>query len=163
MTENNLSFLPVRNVAIVRYRAAAPASEIFDVPLPQCGKSIDTEFAEILWRGPEVWWLKSRTDRPSALIARLSQPEYAIDCSDAFATFAISGTLARTGLAMGCPVDLHPRAFPEGSVAATRYDLFDIVLHARPEGSFDIHLPRSYAEDAWRWMERAFARLGRDG
>jgi sarcosine oxidase subunit gamma len=158
MVDSTLGLTRVRALAIVRYREVrGPAPSELD--LPGIGQSKIVNGLECLWRSPSVWWVKSRTQKASEIIAWLARPDFAIDYSDAVATFLLTGALARRALSAGCPVDLRPHAFPAGSVAATRFDLFDIVLHARSDETFDVHVARSYAEDAARRLGDAVASL----
>jgi heterotetrameric sarcosine oxidase gamma subunit len=149
MAENDIQLTRVRELAIVRYReVGSPAPP--ELELPPRGQSKIVNGFECMWRSPSVWWVKSRTQNAKDIIAWLARPDFAIDYSDAVATFLLTGGLARRALSAGCPVDLRRHAFPAGSVAATRFELFDIVLHACRDETFDVHVARSYAEDAER-------------
>ena len=160
MAESNLILASVRDLAIARYRTVR-MSDSPHIDLPKMGRSTLAGEIEYMWRSPSVWWAKSRTRKVKDIVESLDRPDFAIDYSDAVTTFLLSGTMARGALLTGCPIDLRPLAFPAGSVAATRLDLFDIVLHARQAERFDIHVARSYAEDAKRWLEDVVSRLRR--
>lgn len=154
--DQDLEIRRVDGLALVRCRApqTAPLRDLLDRMPPSAGHAIQLVWAEVLWRSPGVWWVKSRDHAAHALIARLEGAASAIDISDSQVTFALDGPRARTTLARGCPIDLHPGSFPPDSVAATRFEHFDVVIHARGDESFDLHVPRSYARDAEDWLRR---------
>ena len=63
-------------------------------------------------------------------------------------------------LAKGCSIDLHPRAFTRGRVVQTLLAKTAVLIHAKGEASFDVHVPRSFADYAWAWLENAQAEYG---
>ena len=78
-----------------------------------------------------------------------------------FVGLAIEGDQAAGILNAGCPLDLHPRAFPEGSSTRTLLAKAEIVLH-RPEGGsgFRLYAGRSFAAYVWRYLEAAGREFG---
>ena len=52
------------------------------------------------------------------------------------------------------------RAFAPGTVVQTLLAKSAVLIHASGRGGFDVHVPRSYADYAWAWLENAQAEYG---
>lgn len=133
----------------------------------------------ILWQGPDEFLLVGQdathvppglTDRerePGALpslsthplTAQLAaalhesqEPGQVVDLSANRTTLELSGPSARSVLEKGCPVDLHPRAFPVGTAVATTLGPVQVLLWRTGEETWRV-LPRSsFAQYTARWL-----------
>jgi len=115
----------------------------------------------VFWLGPKRWLIEGEQEGGADLEMRLrdAQPPGAAmaDVSSGRAVIRVSGEAARRTLAADCPVDLHPRSFPPGTVVQTMLAGMSAMLHVLPDrDGFDIYVARSYAVTAWEW-------LGKDG
>ncbi len=108
--------------------------------------------AAALGIGPRRW-LFVRPDRADAFVPSVARAFEGIaavsDQSDAYVVFEVTGEHARSVLAKGVPVDLHPRSFTTGDVAVTTVAHTNAILwrmgtDAAPH--FCLATPRSYAE-----------------
>ena len=83
------------------------------------------------------------------------------DVSSAWTILRLAGPGARRTLAKGCPIDLHPSAFPRGSFAQTSLEGIAVLLHALPAGdAIDLYLPRSFGRHTCEWLLHAAAEFG---
>jgi sarcosine oxidase subunit gamma len=56
-------------------------------------------------------------------------------------------------LSKGCGLDLHPRSFPAGRCARTRFAQIPVVLDCPDEDSrFDMYAGRSYRQYLHEWL-----------
>ena len=123
-----------------------------------------------LWLGPDQWLLVCPADDSALFInslrEALADSHCAItDVSDGRAALCLEGPSAREVLAKGCPLDLHPKAFPPGSCAQTLLGKADVLLHLRADepaegASFDLYVGRSFAQYLWAWVEDAGREYG---
>ena len=87
------------------------------------------------------------------------------DVTDGRVAFRVAGPSARDVLAKGCPLDLHPRAFPPGRCAQSLLAKASVLIHLvddDPERgpSFDVYVARSFAQYLWTWLEDAGREYG---
>ena len=82
------------------------------------------------------------------------------DVSDAYAIVRLAGPAARDVLAKGCSLDIHDSVFPPGKVARSLLAQAEAILHRTAAETFDIYVPRSYADYLWRWLEDAGREYG---
>ena len=125
----------------------------------------------VLWLGPDEWLVTAPPGTEGDLVARLtgavdSHHAAVVDVTDNFTTIRIAGPAARTALAKGCPLDLHPRAFGPGRVAQSVVAQVDVILHqvAGDDGvagpAFDLIVRRSFAEYLWQILADAGREYG---
>jgi heterotetrameric sarcosine oxidase gamma subunit len=108
------------------------------------------------WIGPTEWLL---LDHGIVEVQRrvLSSAGRALvqvtDVSDAFASFRIEGSLARSVLTadIGAPRDVAT-ATPERYLR-TRLGQVDVVLHCVDDSGFEVHVDRSLADYLERWLQ----------
>ena len=91
-----------------------------------------------LWLGPDEWLL---LDSPDAG----PHPGSAVDVSDRQLALILEGNLAPDVLAAGCPLDLHPTAFPVGMCTRTVFGKAEIVLWRMDAQRWRIEVWRSFA------------------
>ena len=63
----------------------------------------------------------------------------------------VAGPQARTLLAKGTSLDLHPRAFALGRCAATGFGKVRILLWQREADRFSLYVGRSFVRSFWDW------------
>jgi sarcosine oxidase, subunit gamma len=114
---------------------------------------------DVLWLGPDEWLVMAPLDARQQLVARLREAvgaEHAsiVDTSAARTAIRVAGAHARDVLAHGCPLDLHPRAFPPGRCAQSLLAGERVVLVARDEG-FVVLVRTSAARYLKAWLDDA--------
>lgn len=127
---NALTVTVVQHAAIamllVRRGMAAETSRVLrehcgvDLPLP--GRQSISGNDALLWSGPDRFLVvRDAGDGESAgeLGAKLQGLAYVADVSSSRTVLNVSGASAAEHLSRTLPIDLHPRAFPPGSVAMT--------------------------------------------
>jgi heterotetrameric sarcosine oxidase gamma subunit len=159
-------------------RLSAPAREIVQVlarrgqaealaaalglPAP-CGSS-DTAFGTALWLQPGVWAIAAPPGPEAALASRLADVVgdrgTVADQSHGRCVIEIEGRAARTLLAKGCRIDLHPAAFPVGQVAVTEFAHLGAALHRAGEHRYALIVMATFAEELWHWLGQAAAEYG---
>lgn len=111
-------------------------------------------------------WLAVSDDRAIAatLAAALGSYGAVSDQSDGLALVRLAGPAARTVLAKGSPVDLHPQAFAVGAAAATMIGHINITVWRRPDRGadavFDLAVTRSMAGSFADWLLASAAAEG---
>jgi sarcosine oxidase subunit gamma len=123
-----------------------------------------------LWLGPDQWLVTCPAPEVAGLVSSLREAlanlHVAItDVTDGRVAFRVAGPSARDVLAKGCPLDLHPRAFPTGSCAQSLLAKAAVLIHLlddeRERGSsFDVYVARSFAHHLWMWLEDAGREYG---
>lgn len=112
-----------------------------------------------LWLGPDEWLIVGPPNAERAMTGQLVKalPGAAVvDVTEGRTTIRIRGPMVLDILAMGCPLDLHPRTFGPGRCAQSTLGRSPIILH-QVDGTplFDIHVERSQADYLWTWLETA--------
>jgi sarcosine oxidase subunit gamma len=131
--------------------ALAAAGQAFGVPLPlEACRATEGEARAALWLGPdEQLLLVQQADWESvisALAARLAgMPHSLVDISQRQVALQVSGERAAELLNSGCPLDLHPQAFPPGMCTRTLFAKAPIVLWRTAANTFHIEVWRSFA------------------
>ena len=115
---------------------ARAAAELLGVELPTTAstyaKNGDTT---VIWQGPDGWLVTGTALAGPELETRLREAVAAhggaaIDVSGQRTTLRLSGSHCRDVLAKGCALDLHPRAFGEGTAAETTLGQAGVILLA---------------------------------
>lgn len=140
-----------------RSAAAEAIGEVLGAPLPdRVGSTTTAGEHTALWLGPDEWLVVSRAPA-GPLSARLSVAlGYArgdiVDVSANRTTLELAGPSARAVLEKGCPVDLHPTAFPVGAAVTTTLASVPLLLWRAGEATWRL-LPRSsFADYVVRWL-----------
>lgn len=121
--------------------AWGPALAALGLSVPAVRRIVRAGDRAALWMAPDEVLLL--VPDPAATLAALAAPlagahHLAADVGAARVVFAVTGPRAREVLAKLCPVDLHPDAFPAGSVRRTRAAQVACALWA--EGADDLRL-----------------------
>jgi len=103
-----------------------------------------------LWLGPDEWLLIAEDTDAASLDEELeaalgSVPHSLVDVSHRQIGVFVSAPVAARALSAGCPLDLHPAAFPVGMATRTIFDKAEIVLWRRAAAAFQVEVWRSFA------------------
>ncbi len=114
-----------------------------------------------LWLGPDEWLVTTppgeEAETADALRAAFGDRHVVVtDVTDGRAVIGLAGAGARDVLTMGCPLDLHPRAFAAGACAQSTLAKSLVILHCTDDApAYDIFVERSFADYLWKWLEDA--------
>jgi sarcosine oxidase subunit gamma len=108
------------------------------------------------WAGPEQYFVVVQGLREGELARELKEElrghASVIDQSHGRIVIRIAGPKARSVLAKGTPVDLHPEEFPVGKSALTQMAHVGVHLSRVGEDAYDLSLFRGFAESFWEWI-----------
>lgn len=129
----------------------------FALPLPQTpNTSARGEDKALLWLGPRSWLFVAApgaapNDLDATRDALRAVGAALFDVSASYVAWSVAGPTSAAVLNGGCPLDLHPRAFPAGACAQSLLGHVGALIY-RPDDAerFVVMVPRSYAADAWR-------------
>ncbi|SPF05502.1 sarcosine oxidase subunit gamma [Streptomyces sp. MA5143a] len=159
-----LAELPFLTQVNVRLDAKGPAADAvglaLDLALPlEPNTVVRAGESTVLWLGPDEWLLVAPPGRERDLETRIreaagDEPVSVTDVSAQRTTLLVAGPRARDVLAHGCPLDLHPRAFPPGRCAQTTLGRTQVVLVARdePRAGFWVLVRSSFAGHLADWL-----------
>lgn len=113
--------------------------------------------------GPAEWLIVSHQHH--AMIVRheiepdLPKHGFAlVDLTDGLAKLEIRGSAAREVLSKGCGLDFHPRTFPPGRCARTRFAQIPLVIDCLDEEPlFELYVARSSFQYLHSWLIDAAA------
>jgi sarcosine oxidase subunit gamma len=139
---------------------AAAAAEVLGVELPAVAstyaKNADTT---VIWLGPDEWLVTGTAVAGPELEARLREAVaphggVAVDVSGQRTTLRLRGSASREVLGKGCALDLHPRAFGDGTAAQTMLGQAGVILLAVNGGGADyrILIRSSFARYLADWL-----------
>ncbi|MBS0416620.1 MAG: sarcosine oxidase subunit gamma family protein [Proteobacteria bacterium] len=117
-----------------------------------------------LWMGPDEQLILVPVTDGGAVVAQLREalgalPHSLVDVSHRQLALEVSGPTAQTLLNAGCPLDLHPSAFPIGMCTRTVLGKADIVLWRTGPDSFHVEVWRSFADYVARFLAEAAREL----
>jgi len=118
---------------------------------------------QLLWLGPNEWLFKLQDAQGDAVESALrtalqGQHTSVVLVGDGNTTLTVKGPAAADLLSRGCPLDLHPRAFPAGALAQTHIAKAGAtVLCLEAATSFELTVRRSFADYLFRWLCEAGA------
>ena len=113
---------------------------------------------QLIWLGPDEWLLKLAPGQGEAMADALrsalaGQHASVVELGSGNTSFILQGPAAAELLARGCPLDLHPRAFPSGAVAQSHIARSAALIHCVAAGvHFEITVRRSFANYLYRWL-----------
>src|SRR5262245_40140105 len=133
----------------------------FAVDLPGLPRRVEGRDIAFIWTGPDQWLAHGPPGKEPLLAEAFSGLAFVVDQSHGRALLRISGPRARDALAKGLAIDLHPRSFASGFVAATSVAHIAVLLWQlddRP--TYEFAIPRSYALNFWHWLQASAAEYG---
>jgi len=113
---------------------------------------------QLFWLGPDEWLLKVPQGAgeaiEAALRAALAGKHFSVvQVGSGNTTITVQGPAAADLLSCGCPLDLHPRTFPDGALAQSHIAKANVVLYCVKAGtSFEVTVRRSFADYLYRWL-----------
>ncbi|MGE4372968.1 MAG: sarcosine oxidase subunit gamma [Xanthobacter sp.] len=119
--------------------------------------------------GPDSWLAVQEAGGwafAKELTAKLSGLASVADQSSGYGVVRLSGPAARSVLAKGVPVDLHPSTFRPDDAAVTLASHIGVILWQEPGETpektpvYDIAIFRSFAESFWHWLAESAAEFG---
>lgn len=155
-----------RTIINIRGNAQDPAfaeavKSATGVDLPAKANTVaGTGARQILWLGPNEWWVTGADGEADALVEALrgaftGQHATACDVSESRAVLSLKGPKTREVLARGVSLDLHPKVFGIGQCAQTGLSRCNVLLHQVGEGPhFEIYVLKSFSDYLWRWLEQ---------
>ena len=161
-----------RNLALVAFMAssgdgdtlgkAAKSGLGLDLPPPN-RMSLGDELS-LLFAGQNRWYaLAERSDGPvlcKRLADALGTKATLADQSHGQTVLELSGPDARAVLAKGVPIDLDPKVFAVGDVAATSMNHVHILLWRTGLDSYEIMVMRGFARDLWDFLTTMAGEFG---
>lgn len=99
---------------------------------------------DVQWAGPDQYFVYGEVSL--AGIASVS------DQSHGRVVLRISGPKARSVLAKGTPVDLHPDEFPVGKSVLTQMAHVGVHLTRVAGDAYDLSVFRGFSESFWEWL-----------
>lgn len=120
--------------------------------------SVDGKGRQLFWLGPDEWLLKTAGGTGDALEAALrsalaGKHFSVVQVGSGNTTFSVQGPAAADLLSRGCPLDLHARAFPDGSLAQSHIAKANVVLYClQAQTSYEVTVRRSFAEYLFKWL-----------
>ena len=137
------------------------AAQVLNQPIPLTPNTFTGGDHRVYWLGPDEWLIESGTDRAAGLASELSDAlagyHAAVnDVSGGHVALRVSGSDARTVLAKGCALDLHPREFGPGQCARTGLAKAVVVLAVADDApSYTVIAGRSFSDYLCRWLAHA--------
>ena len=113
---------------------------------------------QLFWLGPDEWLLKlpggTGEAVEMALRAALAGKHFSVVSMGAGSTtLSVQGPAAADLLSRGCPLDLHARSFPDGSLAQSHISKANVVVYClQAEQSYEVTVRRSFAEYLFKWL-----------
>jgi sarcosine oxidase, subunit gamma len=154
------------NPADAAFLAAVEQALGTQPPLAAC-TTVTLGELRIIWAGPDEWLVVVPQAQEATLAARLrtalaGQHCAVTDVSSGFFLVDLVGPRVRDTLAQGCPMDLHPRAFPAHRAVGTHFYKVGLTLWltAEPE-RFQMLVRRSFIDHFWQLIDHASLESGR--
>ena len=148
------------NAGDARFADAVLQATGMHLPLKANSASIDPQ-RQLLWMGPDEWLLKTGDGQGGAMVSALSaalqgQHSAVVEVGHGNTTLKLQGPGAADLLARGCPLDLHVRAFPTGSLAQSHVAKANVTLLCLQAGThYELTVRRSFASYLFEWLTAA--------
>ncbi len=146
----------------VSVRADAGAGSALGLPTdPNTWSAIGG--GDALWLGPDEWLVASETQTADTVVddvrRRLAGRHHSVvDVSAARVVIELTGSRRIDLLQAGCGIDLHPRAWREGTCAQTLLANVAVLLQERNDAT-RVFLRPSFAGHLVTWLTRVAADL----
>ena len=146
------------NLRLDADRSGDDVAKLLGQSLPVDANTCTDGERRIYWLGPDEWLVATEAGDAADVCARLESlaedSHVAVnDLSGGYVSLRLSGDAARTVLAKGCTLDLHPRVFAPGQCAQTGLAKANVLLAAVDDApSFELIVRRSFADYLCRWL-----------
>jgi len=135
-------------------KAAEAAVAAVTGALPQENtRAIGSNRRTIFRTGPLAFWCVG--PEGDDLATQLGGKAIVTPLSHSRTRISIEGSAARKVLAKGLPLDLHPSVFTPDMFSMTGLHHTPVLLHCLAENRFELYAMRTFALDAWEWLEDA--------
>ena len=156
-------------------RFARAVEEVVGTPLPPACQALSGKGdLRLLWLGPDEWLAVAPPDQAHlvgvmesafGVLERALSGQHVVvnDVSDNYTTIEVSGPRSIDLLSKGCPLDLHPLAFPNGSCAQSLVAKAEVILtrdDIQSDLRFRLMVRPSFAEYLWAWLSDAAQEYG---
>jgi sarcosine oxidase subunit gamma len=120
-------------------------------------RAIESNGRTIFRTGPLAFWCvgPENDDLAARLQAAVNHGAIVTPLSHSRTRISIEGSAARKVLGKGIPIDLHTSLFTPGTFAMTGLHHTPVLLHCVSESRFELYAMRTFALDAWEWLEDA--------
>jgi sarcosine oxidase, subunit gamma len=163
-----VEIIPIAGRTVLRLKSWLPEHRTGSKPVVLAGQALPTQVgralsgtAHVLSIGPAEWLLILHDD-PASMLRELIQSDLsvqglvAVDLSEGLVGLAVQGGAARDVLSKGCGLDFHPRAFPAGRCARTRFAQIPLVVECLDDlPRFELYAARSYLHYLSEWLTDA--------
>lgn len=142
-------------------QAVKAAEQVLAQAMPLAANTYSSGKHRVYWLGPDEWLIETEAGDAAALGGELNEAlagsHAAVnDVSGGHVALCIAGADARTVLAKGCTIDLHPREFGPGQCARTALARATVLLTANDgTPAYTIIVGRSFTDYLRRWLTRA--------
>jgi sarcosine oxidase, subunit gamma len=157
--QTDLTVLSLRGEGI---DIAQGAEQALGLALPlQPNTTHERDGVRCVWVSPDDWFVVSTAGQAATQEAKLRQAlqgkHFAVtDVSSGYCRLSLSGTAARSMLAQGCPLDLHPSLFRVGHCAGSHFFKASIWLWPISDAPrFDVLVRRSFAPYVDTMLQKA--------
>lgn len=120
--------------------------------------SASGEGCRVAWVAPGEWLLMGRDAAAIAACATAAldgTPHHLSDVSAATFRVDVEGANARRLLAKACSLDLHRRAFGQGSCARSVFAQLPVLVMRVAEDGFELHFDVSWRDYVLTWLRQA--------
>jgi heterotetrameric sarcosine oxidase gamma subunit len=140
-------------VAVFDKASEAAVAAVTGVLPQENTHAVESNGRTIFRTGPLAFWCVG--PEGDDLDAQLHGKAVVTPLSHSRTRISIEGGAARKVLAKGLPIDLHSSVFAPGSFAMTGLHHTPVMLHCIAENRFELYAMRTFAMDAWEWLEDA--------
>jgi sarcosine oxidase subunit gamma len=137
----------------------------YGAELPDSSRAVHGPSVSFIGYGPGQWLAVSETLAGEALARDLSQRLRGLasisDQNGGRAVLRLSGPHARSVLAKGLPIDVHPLAFKPGDAATSTISLMGVQLwQVDDTPTYDVAFFRSVSASFWHWLTASAGEFG---
>lgn len=147
-------------------RILAAAQAALGVALPGPCTTVQGPGVRLVWAGPDDWFVIGEAGTAAALEKRLRDALAGVHCavtdvSSGYFQITVAGERARELLAQGCPLDLHPDAFPMHHAAGTHFFKVSLYLWLADERpGYQMLVRRSFIDHFWQLVSAGSREFG---
>jgi methylglutamate dehydrogenase subunit D len=137
----------------------------YGVELPDSSRAVHGPSVSFVGYGPGQWLAVSKTLAGEALAQDLAKRLRGLasisDQNGGRTVLRLSGPHARSVLAKGLPIDVHPRAFRPGDAATSTVSLMGVLLwQVDDTPAYDVVFFRSVSASVWHWLTASAGEFG---